>query len=303
MLPDARDVPWPRASRCSPNQLRDRRNRHLVRGHPDEGVDWAIRVCHVQLVQAPRCVEDANVQSVARFRLLRYRRGGFVDAACAVAAPQERRPGRAMTSPSSPSAANRHDIKGRSARQYSPGRAPDRLREPVGRSQDGVRQCACMTSEQGGSRRLVESLGDTRQRVRRFRFTISGVSFRLETPRLVIRTLDYGDADAWLAMFSAPEIHRFLPPGPAFTMETFERALASRHAMEREIGYAMWAVDDRPTGTFIGQCGIRPAKSMDENAGSEIDLAYHFATASWSKGYATRGGDRRDYARSRPARS
>jgi RimJ/RimL family protein N-acetyltransferase len=26
---------------------------------------------------------------------------------------------------------------------------------------------------------------------------------------------------------------------------------------------------------------------MDENAGSEIDLAYHFARASWNKGYAT----------------
>jgi RimJ/RimL family protein N-acetyltransferase len=26
---------------------------------------------------------------------------------------------------------------------------------------------------------------------------------------------------------------------------------------------------------------------MDENAGSEIDLAYHFVRASWNKGYAT----------------
>jgi RimJ/RimL family protein N-acetyltransferase len=41
------------------------------------------------------------------------------------------------------------------------------------------------------------------------------------------------------------------------------------------------------TGTFVGQCGIRPAKSMDENAGSEIDLGYHFARISWGKGFAT----------------
>jgi len=89
-------------------------------------------------------------------------------------------------------------------------------------------------------------------------------------------------------MVTDPEFSRFLPPGPAPTPETFERALDSRHAMEREVGYAMWAVDDRSTGTFIGQCGIRPAKSMDETAaGSEIDLAYHFARAAWNKGYAT----------------
>ena len=70
-------------------------------------------------------------------------------------------------------------------------------------------------------------------------------------------------------------------------METFERGLESRHAMEHELGFAMWAVEDRTTGTFVGQCGIRPAKSMDEDAGSEIDLAYHFARAFWNKGYST----------------
>ena len=88
-------------------------------------------------------------------------------------------------------------------------------------------------------------------------------------------------------MVSDPEVVRFLPSGPAPTMETFERAIESRHAMEREIGYAMWAVDDGRTGTFIGQCGIRPARSMDKDAGSEIDLAYHFGRASWGKGFAT----------------
>jgi [ribosomal protein S5]-alanine N-acetyltransferase len=113
------------------------------------------------------------------------------------------------------------------------------------------------------------------------------VNTRLQTERLVIRTLDRRDADAWIAMVSDPEVRRFLPPGPAPTMETFERAIESRHAMEREIGYAMWAVDDSSTGTFIGQCGLRPAKSMDDDAGSEIDLGYHYTKTSWSKGFAT----------------
>ncbi len=109
----------------------------------------------------------------------------------------------------------------------------------------------------------------------------------LETVRLVIRPFEGRDANAWIAMLSDPEVRRFLPPGPAPTVEAFERAMGSRHAMEREIGYAMWAVEDRETGTFIGQCGMRPAKSMDEAAGPEIDLAYHLARASWNKGYAT----------------
>ena len=46
----------------------------------------------------------------------------------------------------------------------------------------------------------------------------------------------------------------FLPHGPVCTTETFERAPEWRHAMEHEIGYAMWSVEERTTGTFIGQC-------------------------------------------------
>jgi RimJ/RimL family protein N-acetyltransferase len=113
------------------------------------------------------------------------------------------------------------------------------------------------------------------------------VGTRLETARLVIRTFELSDADGWIAMFSDPEVVRFLGPPQVATMETFQGAIESRHAMEREIGYAMWAVEDRPTGAVIGQCGLRPASSMDEDAGSEIDLGYHFASGSWGKGYAT----------------
>lgn len=89
------------------------------------------------------------------------------------------------------------------------------------------------------------------------------VTTRLETARLVIRTFESRDAQAWVAMVNDPEVVRFLPPGPAPTMETFAEVMERRHAMEREIGYAMWAVDDKATGTFVGQCGIRTQEGMN----------------------------------------
>jgi RimJ/RimL family protein N-acetyltransferase len=110
------------------------------------------------------------------------------------------------------------------------------------------------------------------------------MSTRIETSRLVIRTFEPRDAEAWIAMVNDPEVNRFLPPGPDVTMETFQEVIERRHAMEREIGYTMWAVDDKTTGTFVGQCGIRP---VEEDAGPEIDLAYHYTRASWNKGYGT----------------
>jgi RimJ/RimL family protein N-acetyltransferase len=104
---------------------------------------------------------------------------------------------------------------------------------------------------------------------------------------LVIRSFEAEDADAWIAMFDDPKVRRFLPPGASPTLETFQGAIESRHTMEREIGYAMWAVEAKTDGEFLGQCGLRPAATMDPSAGSEIDLAYHLASAAWGKGFAT----------------
>ncbi|MBV9149186.1 MAG: GNAT family N-acetyltransferase [Candidatus Eremiobacteraeota bacterium] len=106
---------------------------------------------------------------------------------------------------------------------------------------------------------------------------------RFETARLVIRTFEPSDEEPWLAMVTDPDFRRYLPPGPIPTAETFQDAIQGRHAMERERGFAMWAVDAKETGAFVGQCGVRPV----EPTGSEIDLAYHFNKASWNKGYGT----------------
>ena len=112
------------------------------------------------------------------------------------------------------------------------------------------------------------------------------MSTRIETARLVIRTFEARDAGPWLEMLTDPEVTRFLPPPPRSdrTMELAHRVIEERQAMERELGHAMWAVDDKMTGTFVGQCGLR---LVDEGAGPETDLAYHYARASWNKGYGT----------------
>jgi [ribosomal protein S5]-alanine N-acetyltransferase len=110
------------------------------------------------------------------------------------------------------------------------------------------------------------------------------VSTRLETARLVIRGFEARDAGPWLAMVNDPEVGRFLPAKPDATMELARRVIGERQAMERELGHAMWAVDDKTTGTFVGQCGLRP---VDQGAGPEIDLAYHYTRARWGKGYGT----------------
>lgn len=109
------------------------------------------------------------------------------------------------------------------------------------------------------------------------------MSVRFETPRLVVRSFAPTDEDAWLAMVREPGFSRFLPPDPPASAETFRRMLERRSTLERDRGYAVWAIDAKETGRFVGQCGLYPA----EWTGPEIELAYHFRTAAQNHGYAT----------------
>ena len=64
-------------------------------------------------------------------------------------------------------------------------------------------------------------------------------------------------------MFNDPKVTRFIP-GRARTLETFHIELEKRHAMEAELGYAIWAVDEKPTGTLIG--AMRAASGRDDGS-------------------------------------
>ena len=65
--------------------------------------------------------------------------------------------------------------------------------------------------------------------------------------------------------------------------------------MEAELGYAMWAVDEKPTCTFIGH-GLRPAATMDPSA---IPKSTSRITSPAPRGtrVRNRGRDRRAGAR------
>lgn len=109
------------------------------------------------------------------------------------------------------------------------------------------------------------------------------MGIRLETARLIVRPIEPRDGEAWFAMVTDPHVRRYLPPGPLPTRDAFPGLLERRRTMERECGYALWGVEAKATGDFIGQSGLIPV----EGIGPEVEIAYHFAKASWGKGYAT----------------
>jgi RimJ/RimL family protein N-acetyltransferase len=107
---------------------------------------------------------------------------------------------------------------------------------------------------------------------------------RIETGRLVIRTFEPRDSDAWITMFNDPEVSRYsVPDDTVATPELYQSVMQRRQTQERERGYAMWAVEVKETGAWIGQCGVY----LLEGTGPEVEIGYHYLPEYWNKGYGT----------------
>jgi [ribosomal protein S5]-alanine N-acetyltransferase len=96
----------------------------------------------------------------------------------------------------------------------------------------------------------------------------------LETDRLLMRRLVASDLDDLHALYRDPEIRRYFPEGTLTLEETREELewFLNGHPDHPELG--LWATVHKPTGAFIGRCGLLPwtIDSVDE-----VEVAYLIA--------------------------
>ena len=96
----------------------------------------------------------------------------------------------------------------------------------------------------------------------------------LETERLLMRRLVASDLDVLYALYRDPEIRRYFPEG-TLTLEQTRDELAwflNGHPDHPELG--LWATIDKPTGAFIGRCGLLP---WTIDGVDEVEIAYLIA--------------------------
>jgi RimJ/RimL family protein N-acetyltransferase len=104
----------------------------------------------------------------------------------------------------------------------------------------------------------------------------------LLTPRLKLRWMTQADADAHFALFSDPQVTRYLGR-PAWTeraqaVEAIDKVLAHYAS-----GEAMrLGVELRATGSLIGDAGLWRI----DDANRRCDVGYSLARAHWGRGYA-----------------
>jgi ribosomal-protein-alanine N-acetyltransferase len=103
----------------------------------------------------------------------------------------------------------------------------------------------------------------------------------LETDRLILRRLRPGDLDDLFSLYRDPEIRRYFPDGILTRAETKAELdwFRDGHPAHPELG--LWATIHKPTGRFIGRCGLLPW-TIDEKP--EVEIAYLLAKPHWRQG-------------------
>lgn len=104
----------------------------------------------------------------------------------------------------------------------------------------------------------------------------------LETDRLLLRRLVPGDLDDLARIYGDPDLRRYFPEGTLTREETREELewFLDGHPDNPELG--LWAAIHKPSGRFIGRCGLLPW-TIDGRV--EIEVAYLIERDYWRQGF------------------
>ncbi len=114
----------------------------------------------------------------------------------------------------------------------------------------------------------------------------------LETERLVLRELELTDTAELSKVLSDEESMKYYPrPFTAREVNAWIERNIERYA---ECGYGLWAVIEKKSGVFVGDCGI----TMQDIDGSFLpEIGFHIITCYRGRGYAAEAAAAcRDYA-------
>ncbi|QIR35668.1 GNAT family N-acetyltransferase [Tolypothrix sp. PCC 7910] len=106
----------------------------------------------------------------------------------------------------------------------------------------------------------------------------------LETERLLLRMFHQEDFDEYAAIFSDPEVTRYLGDGEPLSRVAAWRSMAVIVGHWQLRGYGMWAVEERQSGILIGRIGF-----WNPEGWPGFEIGWTLKPSYWGHGYATEG--------------
>jgi ribosomal-protein-alanine N-acetyltransferase len=104
---------------------------------------------------------------------------------------------------------------------------------------------------------------------------------KIETERLIIRSLQQADVPALAELWSDADVTRYLG-GPREFEEVSKNLMEDVRSMQPT--FDLWPVAEKETGRIIGHFGIL---DKDIEGRTEYEIVYVLAKPEWGKGYAT----------------
>jgi [ribosomal protein S5]-alanine N-acetyltransferase len=103
----------------------------------------------------------------------------------------------------------------------------------------------------------------------------------LETNRLILRELDIGDSKSFYELNQNPNVVKYT--GDKAFASVAEAQLFLENYKDYQInGFGRWAVINKSNGEFLGWCGLKYVKAINET-----DIGFRFFEEYWNNGFAT----------------
>ena len=106
------------------------------------------------------------------------------------------------------------------------------------------------------------------------------------TPRLLLRGWREGDVEGMAAIYSDPEVVRFLRP---LDLEGTRQQLRRFANHWKEHGFGLWAVEERKSGRLIGRVGLLHHDDWTATP-HDAEVGWALDRSTWGRGLATEGG-------------
>lgn len=107
----------------------------------------------------------------------------------------------------------------------------------------------------------------------------------IETPRLILRAHALADFDAYVAMWSDPDVVRFIT-GTPFTREASWSRFLRHPGHWQHMGFGFLAIEERESGRFIGEAGFHDMRrEMTPSIEGTLEAGWGLVPSAHGRGY------------------